>query len=82
MDKSGKKQLDVAMMQVASVIFCTFVPRNEDEIRDGIEPELVFGEEDFEDLLSKPSGDITDKLGEVSLPMLNVANDQEAAKNS
>lgn len=81
LDKTGKKQVDVAAMQVASVIYCTFVPQSEDEIRAGAEPEPVFDDGDFEELANKPAGDIIDVLAEVAMPMVNVAADGAAAKN-
>jgi hypothetical protein len=82
-DKSGKKQVDAAALQVAAVIACTYAPRTEEEIRQGVEPERVFDDSDFEVLVNKPAGDITDALGEVAIKLVNVSAEKvrEDAKN-
>lgn len=67
----GDKDIDIAALQVATVIQCCHEPQAEDEVRQGLPPVRVFDDGDFEALMEQPAGGLVDKLAEVAMKLLN-----------
>lgn len=74
------REIDIAALQVATVIHCCHEPQGEDEIRQGLQPVRVFDEGDFEALMDQAAGGLVDKLAEVAMKLLN-PEAKETVKN-
>jgi len=71
-ETDGTTTVDIGMMQVQSVICCTFVPGTN---------EYVFDAEDVEQMLESPAGSYVDKLSKVAQDLMNVKK-EDAEGNS
>ena len=65
-------QVDYSVMQVWSVIYCTYVPDTD---------ERVFEDQDAKSLREQPTGGFVDQFAEAATDLMNVSPKQ-AAKNS
>ncbi len=66
------QQVDLAKMQVWSVIECTYIPKSS---------EKVFTKVDYDDLMGRPAGDFVDAFAAIAMKLMNV-DSEEDGKNS
>ena len=69
-------------LQVWAAIFCTYVPRDQEEERQGVERERVYEPDDFALLCAANPGHPVEKLGPVALSLIGAASNTEDAKNA
>jgi hypothetical protein len=73
----AKEGVDIAALQVATVIQCCYEPQSEDEAQQGLPPVRIFDDGDFEALMEQEAGGLIDKLAEVAMKMLNKETKEE-----